>query len=45
MNQCELVHSVFTKFSSNKYIYLVVYVDDIVIKSDDFKGIKALKQH
>ena len=45
MNRCESDHSVFTKCSSNKYIYLVVYVDDIVITGDDFEGIKALKQH
>lgn len=31
--------------SSNRYIYLVVYVDDIVITGYDSDGIKALKQH
>jgi hypothetical protein len=46
MIRCEADHSVFTKCSSsNKYIYLVVYVDDIVITGDDNEGIKALKQH
>ena len=46
MTCCESDHSVFLKFSSsNQYIYLVVYVDDIVITGDDYEGIKALKQH
>ncbi|KAK2396286.1 hypothetical protein QL285_057944 [Trifolium repens] len=46
MVHCEADHSVFTKCSSsNKYIYLVVYVDDIVITVDDNEGINALKQH
>jgi transposase InsO family protein len=46
MTRCESDHSVFLKCStSNKYIYLVVYVDDIVITGDDYEGIKALKQH
>lgn len=31
--------------TSNKYIYLMVYVDDIVIVGDDHKGIETLKQH
>lgn len=31
--------------SSIKYIYLVVYVNDIVIIGVDFEGIEALKQH
>ncbi|KAK2391898.1 putative mitochondrial protein [Trifolium repens] len=46
MIRCESDHSVLVKCSSsNKYIYLVVYVDDIVITGDDNDGIKALKQH
>jgi hypothetical protein len=46
MTRCESDHSIFLKCSSsNKYIYLVVYVDDIVITCDDYEGIKALKQH
>jgi hypothetical protein len=39
MTRWESDHSVFLKCSSsNKYIYLVIYVDD-------YEGIKALKQH
>lgn len=43
---CEADHFVLNKCSSsNKYIYLVDYADDIVITGDDSEGIKALKQH
>nr|KYP52585.1 hypothetical protein KK1_025539 [Cajanus cajan] len=46
MIRCETDHSVFFRRSStHKFIYLVVYVDDIVITGDDQEGIKALKQH
>jgi len=46
MIRCEADHSVFMKCSSsNKYIYLVVYVDEIVTTGDANDGIKALKQH
>jgi len=39
-------HSVFFKSSSlNKVIYLVIYVDDIVITGNDQEGIKDVKQH
>ena len=42
----ETDHSVFFKRSSlNQVIYLVVYVDDIVITGNDQEGIKDLKQH
>ena len=42
----EADHSLFYKHSfSNLYIYLVVYVDDIVITGNDHDGIKGLKQH
>lgn len=44
--RCEADHSVFFRCSSSKtFIYLVVYVDDIVITGDDQEGIQALKQH
>jgi len=46
MTRLESTYSIFLKCSSsNKYIYLVVYVDNIVITCDDYEGIKALKQH
>lgn len=45
MNKCESDHSIFIKCSTNKYFYLVVNVNNIVITGDDFEGIKALKQH
>jgi len=45
MIRSESDHSVFYKCSSNKYIYLVVYVDDIVITGDDRDGIAGLKHH
>ena len=39
-------HSVFYHHSSNrKCIYLIVYVDDIVITDTDQDGIQKLKQH
>ncbi|KAF3652826.1 putative boron transporter 5 [Capsicum annuum] len=39
-------HSVFYRHSEpNLYIYLVVYVDDIVITGNDQNGITNLKQH
>ena len=39
-------HSVFYHHSSTgKCIYLIVYVDDIVIKGSDQDGIQKLKQH
>jgi len=45
MIRSEADHSVFYKCSPNKYIYLVVYVDDIVIIGDDHDGIARLKHH
>ena len=39
-------HSVFYhQKSSRECIYLIVYVDDIVITSNDHDGIQRLKQH
>ncbi|QHO14032.1 Retrovirus-related Pol polyprotein [Arachis hypogaea] len=46
MIQSEADHSVFFRHSSSMTsIYLVVYVDDIVITGDDHEGITQLKQH
>ena len=39
-------HSVFYhRMSSGQCIYLIVYVDDIVITGNDQDGIQRLKQH
>ena len=38
-------HSVFYHHNSSGCIYLVVYVDDIVITGNDQDGIQKLKQH
>nr|KYP57489.1 Retrovirus-related Pol polyprotein from transposon TNT 1-94 [Cajanus cajan] len=46
VTRCEADHSVFFLHSSSGIcIYLVVYVDDIVITGDDFDGICRLKSH
>ncbi|RVW35016.1 Retrovirus-related Pol polyprotein from transposon RE1 [Vitis vinifera] len=46
MLQSEADHSVFYHHnSSSQCIYLVVYVDDIVITGSDQEGIQRLKQH
>ncbi|RVW96895.1 Retrovirus-related Pol polyprotein from transposon RE1 [Vitis vinifera] len=46
MLRSEADHSVFYHHnSSSQCIYLVVYVDDIVIKGSDQEGIQRLKQH
>nr|KYP70981.1 Retrovirus-related Pol polyprotein from transposon TNT 1-94 [Cajanus cajan] len=46
MTRCEADHSVFFLHSSSGLcIYLVVYVDDIVITGDDSDGICRLKSH
>ncbi|RVW21066.1 Retrovirus-related Pol polyprotein from transposon RE2 [Vitis vinifera] len=46
MLQSETDHSVFYHHnSSSQCIYLVVYVDDIVITGNDQEGIQRLKQH
>jgi transposase InsO family protein len=46
MTRCEADHSVFFLHSSNgQHIFLVVYVDDIVITGDDTDGIQRLKTH
>ena len=46
LTHCEVDHSIFIKCShthSNKHIYFVMYVNDIVITGDDYVGIEALK--
>ncbi|CAH9066949.1 unnamed protein product [Cuscuta europaea] len=46
MIRSDVDHSIFYRHSAgNKCIYLVVYVDDIVITSSDDQGIALLKQH
>ena len=46
MLRSEADHSVFYHHNfSSQCIYLVVYVDDIVIKGSDQEGIQRLKQH
>ena len=46
MTRCIANHSIFYHHTSlGQYIYLIVYVDDIVITSNDQDGIKRLKQH
>ncbi|KAK2376474.1 putative mitochondrial protein [Trifolium repens] len=46
MTRCEADHSVFFLHSSSgQRIFLVVYVDDIVITGDDPDGVQRLKGH
>jgi len=45
MTRSEADHSVFYSHSSVGCIYLVVYVDDIVITGSDHHGISQVKQH
>ena len=46
MTRSTLDHSVFYYHtSSEQCIYLIVYVDDIVITGNDHDGIRKLKQH
>jgi hypothetical protein len=44
LQRCQTDHSVFHLYTSAGYIFLVVYVDDIVITEDDSGGIARLKQ-
>ena len=45
MQQSEADHSIFYHASIYGYIYLIVYIDDIVIIGNDHKGISQLKQY
>ena len=45
MSYSEVHHSVFSRHSSAGCIYLIVYVDDIVLTGSDNLGIFLLKQH
>ena len=45
MSRSEVDHSVFYRHSSAGCIYLIVYVDDIVLTGSDNLGISLLKQH
>jgi len=39
MTRCEADHSIFYRHSSAECVYLIVYVDDIVLISSDNHGI------
>ncbi|XP_014506428.1 uncharacterized protein LOC106766193 [Vigna radiata var. radiata] len=45
MTQCKADHSVFYRHSSVGSVYLIVYVDDIVLTSSESHGISQMKQH
>ena len=45
MTRCEADHSVFYQHSSAGCVYLIVYVDDIVLTWSNNHGISQLKQH
>jgi len=45
MIRSEADHSVFYRHSKVGSIYLVVYVDDIVLTGNDNHGISQIKQH
>jgi len=45
ITRCEADHSVFYHHSSVGCIYLIVYVDNIVLTSNDNHGISQIKQH
>jgi len=45
MTRCEADHSVFYQHSSVGCVYLIVYVDDIVLTRSKNNGISQLKQH
>jgi len=45
MTRCEADHSVFYRHSSAGCVYLIVYVDDIVLTDSDNHDISQMKQH
>jgi len=45
MTRCEADHSVFYQHSSAGCVYLIVYVNDIVLTRSNNHGISQLKQH
>jgi len=45
MTRCEADHSVFYQHSSTRCVYLIVYVDDIVLTGSNNHGISQLKHH
>ena len=45
MIRCEAYHSVFYQHSSVGCVYMIVYVDDIVLIGSDNHNISQLKQH
>ena len=42
---CDKLNSIFYHSSTSNYIYIIVYVDGIIITRNDHKGINQLKQH
>jgi len=45
MTRCEADHSVFYRHSSAGCVYLIMYVDDIVLTGSDNHDISQMKQH
>jgi len=45
MTRCETDHSVFYRHSSAGCVYLIMYVDNIVLIDNDNHGISQMKQH
>lgn len=43
MARCQINHSVFYIHEGDKWVLLVVYVDDIILTSNDLKGIEEMK--